>query len=84
MWTMRQGLGWVGRTMSRGGTTFDTPAANNAFAEVEPMQYLPLFLLFMAALIAAYFYLQRAKRRDVTTTTSADDVRTDTPPANDQ
>lgn len=29
------------------------------------MQYLPLFLLFMAVLIAAWFYLQRAKLRDV-------------------
>lgn len=29
------------------------------------MQYLPLFLLFMAVLIAAYFYLERAKKRDV-------------------
>ena len=28
------------------------------------MQYLPLFLLFMAVLIAAWFYLQRAKIRD--------------------
>lgn len=28
------------------------------------MQYLPLFLLFMATLIAAYFYLERAKKRD--------------------
>lgn len=28
------------------------------------MQYLPLFLLFMAVLIAAWFYLQRAKVRD--------------------
>lgn len=28
------------------------------------MQYLPLFLLFMAVLIAAYFYLERAKKRD--------------------
>jgi len=28
------------------------------------MQYLPLFLLFMAVLIAAYFYLENAKRRD--------------------
>ena len=27
------------------------------------MQYLPLFLLFMAVLIAAWFYLQRAKTR---------------------
>ena len=45
------------------------------------MQYLPLFLLFMAALIAAYFYLQRAKRRDVDTTRHDDapaaDVATD-------
>lgn len=39
------------------------------------MQYLPIFLLFMAALIAGYFYLQRAKARDAmspgTTTDSA-------------
>jgi hypothetical protein len=42
------------------------------------MQYLPLFLLFMAALIAAYFYLQRAKDR--TATKPVDDVNTsDTP-----
>lgn len=34
----------------------------------KPMDYLPLFLLFMAVLIAAYFYLQRAKARDTTTT----------------
>jgi len=34
------------------------------------MQYLPLFLLFMAVLIAGYFYLQRAKRRDSTTKTT--------------
>jgi hypothetical protein len=26
--------------------------------------YLPIFLLFMATLIAAYFYLERAKARD--------------------
>ncbi len=31
------------------------------------MQYLPLFLLFMATLIAAYFYLERAKARPKTT-----------------
>ena len=31
------------------------------------MQYLPLFLLFMAVLIAAWFYLQRAKLRDAGT-----------------
>lgn len=39
------------------------------------MQYLPLFLLFMAVLIAAYFYLERAKKRDAgksVTTTSPD------------
>ena len=33
------------------------------------MEYLPLFLLFMAVLIAAWFYLQRAKVRDAGTTT---------------
>lgn len=33
------------------------------------MQYLPLFLLFLAVLIAAWFYLQRAKLRDPGTTT---------------
>ncbi len=33
------------------------------------MQYLPLFLLFMATLIAAYFYLQRAKARTPESTT---------------
>lgn len=31
------------------------------------MQYLPLFLLFLAVLIAAYFYLERAKNRDAST-----------------
>ena len=38
------------------------------------MQYLPLFLLFMAVLIAAYFYLERAKKRDAgkNVTTRAD------------
>ena len=38
------------------------------------MQYLPLFLLFMAALIAAYFYLQRAKGRDAGTKVTRDEV----------
>jgi hypothetical protein len=38
------------------------------------MQYLPLFLLFMAVLIAAYFYLQRAKTRDAGTTTTTTDT----------
>ena len=33
------------------------------------MQYLPLFLLFLAVLIAAWFYLQRAKLRDAGTRT---------------
>ena len=33
------------------------------------MQYLPLFLLFLAVLIGAWFYLQRAKGRDAGTTT---------------
>ena len=35
------------------------------------MQYLPLFLLMMAVLIAAYFYLERAKVRDGDKTASA-------------
>jgi len=33
------------------------------------MQYLPLFLLFLAVLIAAWFYLQRAMLRGAGTTT---------------
>jgi len=37
------------------------------------MQYLPLFLLFMAALIAGYFYLERAKRRDAGTKVTRDE-----------
>lgn len=48
------------------------------------MQYLPLFLLLLAVLIAAWFYLQRTKLRGVDTTpatrvdtTSAE--RVDTP-----
>jgi hypothetical protein len=45
------------------------------------MQYLPLFLLLAAALIAGWFYLQRAKRRDATPT-AVEDVRTE-PPAPD-
>jgi hypothetical protein len=35
------------------------------------MQYLPLFLLFMAVLIAAWFYLQRAKVRDAEKTATS-------------
>ena len=66
--------------MSLGGIGTDTPAANHP-PEVRLMQYLPLFLLFMAVLIAAYFYLQRAKSRDVVTTphdeAPAADVATD-------
>lgn len=38
------------------------------------MQYLPLFLLMMAVLIAAYFYLERAKVRDGATKTSTSDA----------
>ena len=51
------------------------------------MEYLPLFLLFMAALIAAWFYLQRAKARDTTTTVAdvrVDDVHTDPPASTPQ
>ena len=38
------------------------------------MQYLPLFLLFLAVLIAAWFYLQRAKTREVGTTGGVEDA----------
>jgi hypothetical protein len=48
------------------------------------MQYLPLFLLFMAALIAAYFYLQRAKRRDARTDVSDDVSRAEVTPEDRQ
>lgn len=40
------------------------------------MQYLTLFLLMMAVLIAAYFYLERAKARDASKP-SADDTQGD-------
>lgn len=43
------------------------------------MQYLPLFLLFMAVLIAAYFYLERAKARDSGRRETADAAASDTP-----
>jgi hypothetical protein len=45
------------------------------------MQYLPLFLLFMAVLIAAYFYLQRTKTRDAgaSTATTPSVTTTDVP-----
>lgn len=47
------------------------------------MQYLPLFLLFMAVLIAAYFYLERAKARTTNQTDQpkADATVADGPPA---
>lgn len=47
------------------------------------MQYLPLFLLFMAVLIAAYFYLERAKKRgtDTAVTTSESTEPSDSTPA---
>jgi hypothetical protein len=46
-----------------------------------PMQYLPLFLLFMAVLIAAWFYLQRAKVRDEgkTATSTPSSTQSSTP-----
>ena len=45
------------------------------------MQYLPLFLLFLAVLIAAWFYLQRAKLRGAgTTTVEHADTAAETPP----
>ena len=50
------------------------------------MDYLPLFLLFAAALIAGWFYLQRAKARDAGKTTvdehPADPVNRSTDPVN--
>jgi hypothetical protein len=50
------------------------------------MQYLPLFLLFMAVLIAAYFYLERAKKRDAGKSASATDSSATVPssPATDR
>ena len=54
------------------------------------MQYLPLFLLFMAVLIAAYFYLERAKKRDAgknaattNANTSANTTTSTTPTSSD-
>ena len=46
------------------------------------MQYLPIFLLFMAVLIAAWFYLQRAKARPDSTANA--DTHTDPPASNPQ
>ena len=74
----------------------DAPAAGRYCAgqphhprcDANPMQYLPLFLLLAAVLIAGWFYLQRAKVRDANTTTAhttapaADTVTT--PPASDR
>jgi hypothetical protein len=61
-------------------------AGQNPPPEVHanPMQYLPLFLLLAAVLIAGWFYLQRAKTRDtdvstVSTTAPADPAVTDRP-----
>jgi hypothetical protein len=49
------------------------------------MEYLPLFLLFAAVLIAGWFYLQRAKSRDATKASTTvehhEPARTDAPPA---
>ena len=45
------------------------------------MQYLPLFLLFMAVLIAAWFYLQRAKLRDAGKTVEHTDTAAAAPAA---
>lgn len=41
------------------------------------MEYAIIFMLFMAVLIAAYFYLQRAKSRDAGTTTTTTEPRDD-------
>ena len=57
-------------------------AASEAASPEARMQYLPLFLLFMAVLIAAYFYLENAKRRDTRTDASkAADSASATPAA---
>jgi hypothetical protein len=48
-----------------------------------PMQYLPLFLLFMAVLIAAWFYLQRAKVRDAGKTATSSSTQSSTPSSTD-
>ena len=48
--------------------------------EVHLMQYLPLFLLLAAVLIAGYFYVQRAKRRG---TGDSSQAATTTPPRSD-
>ena len=57
-------------------------AASEAASPEARMQYLPLFLLFMAVLIAAYFYLENAKRRDTRTDASkAADPASATPAA---
>jgi hypothetical protein len=43
------------------------------------MQYLPLFLLLAAVLIAGWFYLQRAKARDTDVTTASTTATTTAP-----
>ena len=45
------------------------------------MQYLPLFLLFLAVLIAAWYYLQRAKLRDAGKTVEHTDTAAAAPAA---
>ena len=45
------------------------------------MQYLPLFILFMAALIAGYFYLERAKKRDAGVTSTPEAPPTEPAPS---
>lgn len=74
------GYRWSVRTMSPLQADYDT-AAQQALTRprCKPMEYLPLFLLLMAVLIAAYFYLQRAKSRG--TTTTVEHHQTDAPAA---
>lgn len=61
----------------RADTAPDKP--HHPRCDANPMQYLPLFLLLAAVLIAGWFYLQRAKARDAHTTTT----HTTTAPAAD-
>jgi hypothetical protein len=65
-------------TQSVADTAAVTPHPRYSF-----VQYLPLFLLFMAVLIAAYFYLERAKKRgtDSVVSTSEPTEPTDSTPA---
>jgi hypothetical protein len=54
---------WLRRTMVRSGSGHILRLTTAQCEVHEPMQYLPLFLLLAAVLIAAYFYLERAKKR---------------------